>query len=31
VLATDTSSRTHVFEFRLRRRAAGRAFADALR
>ena len=31
VLATDTSARTHVFEFRLRRHAAGRAFADALR
>jgi hypothetical protein len=31
VLATDTSSRTHVFEFRLRRRAAGRSLADALR
>jgi hypothetical protein len=30
VLATDASSRTHVFEFRLRRRAAGRTFADAL-
>jgi hypothetical protein len=31
VLATDATSRTHVFEFRLRRQAAGRAFADALR
>jgi hypothetical protein len=31
VLATDASSRTHVFEFRLRRRTVGRAFADALR
>ncbi len=31
VLATDTSSRTHVFEFRLQRHASGRAFADALR
>jgi hypothetical protein len=31
VLATDRSSRTHVFEFRLRRRDAARAFADALR
>jgi hypothetical protein len=31
VLATDTQSRTHVFEFRPRRRSAGRAFADALR
>ena len=31
VLATDTSSRTHVFEFRPRRHGAGRAFADALR
>jgi hypothetical protein len=31
VLATDRSSRTHIFEFRLRRRNAGRAFADALR
>jgi hypothetical protein len=30
ILATDTSSRTHVFEFRLLRRAAGRAFVDAL-
>jgi hypothetical protein len=30
VLATDASSRTHVFEFRLRRRDAGRALADAL-
>jgi hypothetical protein len=30
VLATDTSARTHVFEFRLRRRNAARAFADAL-
>jgi hypothetical protein len=31
VLATDSASRTHVFEFRPRRRAAGRTFADALR
>jgi hypothetical protein len=31
VLATDGASRTHVFEFRPRRRAAGRKFADALR
>lgn len=31
VLATDASSRTHVFEFRLRQRDAGRALADALR
>jgi hypothetical protein len=31
VLATDASSRTHVFEFRPRRHAAGRALADALR
>ena len=31
VLATDASSRIHVFEFRLRRRDAGRALADALR
>ena len=31
VLATDAASRTHVFEFRHRRRAAGRTFADALR
>ena len=31
VLATDAASRTHVFEFRPRRRAAGRTFADALR
>ena len=31
VLATDTTSRTHVFEFRPRRHGAGRAFADALR
>ena len=31
VLATDTSSRTHVFEFRPRRHSAGRALADALR
>ena len=31
VLATDRSSRTHVFEFRLRRRAAGRSLADTLR
>ena len=30
VLATDRSARTHVFEFRLRRRGAARAFADAL-
>jgi hypothetical protein len=31
VLVTDRSARTHVFEFRMRRHAAGRAFADALR
>lgn len=31
VLATDGASRMHVFEFRLRRHAAGRTFADALR
>ena len=31
VLVTDSSSRVHVFEFRPRRRAAGRAFAAALR
>jgi hypothetical protein len=31
VLATDTASCTHVFEFRLRRRRAGRTLADALR
>ncbi|HEU5307747.1 MAG TPA: hypothetical protein VFW97_10495 [Acidimicrobiia bacterium] len=31
VLVTDSSSRTHVFEFRPRRRFAGRALADALR
>ena len=31
VLATDRESRTHVFEFRPRRRRAGRALADALR
>ena len=31
VLATDASSCTHVFEFRLRRRAEGRTLADALR
>ena len=31
VLATDGSARTHVFEFRLSRRDAGRALADALR
>jgi hypothetical protein len=31
VLATDPSERTHVFEFRARRRFAGRALADALR
>ena len=31
VLATDGASRTHVFEFRPRRRAAGRELADALR
>jgi hypothetical protein len=31
VLATDAQSHTHVFEFRPRRRAAGRALADALR
>ena len=30
VRATDRSARTHVFEFRVRRHAAGRAFADAL-
>ena len=30
VLATDASSCTHVFEFRLRQRAAGRTLADAL-
>jgi hypothetical protein len=30
VLATDRSARTHVFEFRLRRRDAARAFTDAL-
>jgi hypothetical protein len=30
VLATDASSRTHVFEFRMLRRASGRAFATAL-
>ena len=30
VLATDASARSHVFEFRLRRRDAGRALADAL-
>jgi len=30
VLVTDSSSRTHVFEFRPRRRVAGRALADAL-
>jgi len=31
VLATDASSRTHVFEFRPRQRRAGRGLADALR
>lgn len=31
VLATDSSSRVHVFEFRPRRRSAGRALAAALR
>jgi hypothetical protein len=31
VLATDGSSRTHVFEFRPRRHFAGRSLADALR
>jgi len=31
VLATDASSRTHVFEFRPRRHRAGRVLADALR
>jgi hypothetical protein len=31
VLATDAASRTHVFEFRWRRRRSGRALADALR
>lgn len=31
VLATDSTSRNHVFEFRPRRHAAGRTFADALR
>lgn len=31
VLATDTSARTHVFEFRPRRRHAGRTLAAALR
>lgn len=30
VLATDSSAHTHVFEFRPRRRRAGRALADAL-
>ena len=30
VLATDTTARTHVFEFRPRRHFAGRALADAL-
>jgi hypothetical protein len=30
VLVRDRDSRTHVFEFRPRRHAAGRAFADAL-
>jgi len=30
VLTRDESSRTHVFEFRPRRHAAGRAFADTL-
>jgi len=30
VLATDSSSVTHVFEFRPRHRAAGRALAGAL-
>ena len=31
VLATDASSRTHVFEFRPRRHSAGRVLVDALR
>jgi hypothetical protein len=31
VLARDAESRQHVFEFRPRRHAAGRAFADTLR
>ena len=31
VLARDDASRTHVFEFRPRRHAVGRAFADRLR
>jgi hypothetical protein len=31
VLVDDPDSRTHVFEFRPRRHAAGRALADALR
>jgi hypothetical protein len=31
VLATDSSARTHVFEFRPRRWFAGRALADTLR
>jgi hypothetical protein len=31
VLARDPTSRIHVFEFRPRRHAAGRALADALR
>ena len=31
VLATDASSRTHVFEFRLRQRDAGRALASVIR
>ena len=30
VLVRDRDSRTHIFEFRPRRHAAGRAFADAL-
>jgi hypothetical protein len=31
VLARDHTERTHVFEFRPRHHAAGRAFADTLR
>ena len=31
VLARDDAARTHIFEFRPRRHAAGRAFANALR
>ena len=31
VLARDGASRTHIFEFRPRRRTAGRALADSLR